>query len=120
MKRLLLVALAVSGCSRSSGDDKICASPPGLMSAESARDRGGSCVHRWGYRLARAPGANSEIADAVMTACLDAIEAQANRRAAEPGSRTTAEAEYAALLARLRRMAVFHVVTARAGNCEPA
>lgn len=119
MKRLLLIAVALAGCSRNVGDDRVCAAAPTIMSRESARDRAGSCVHRWAYRLARAPGTNAEIAEAAVTGCLDAIEVQANRRAAEPNSGTTAEAEYAAILARQRRLAVFHVITARAGNCEP-
>lgn len=119
MRVLLLVGLALAGCSRNGGDDRICATAPSFMSIQAAQDRASSCVHRWAYRLARAPGSNAEIADAVIIGCEDAIQVQSARRAAEPSSGTTPEAEFAAMHARLRRLAVFHVITARAGNCDP-
>jgi hypothetical protein len=121
--------LLVTGCSSQSRfgqDDRICSIPLGpppaaaknLYEQMAVTER---CIHAWSYRLARAPGGNREIAEAALGGCRDAIIREANFLLAVEKQQVTFENEQAAF-ERLRRpyfdMALFHVVQARAGNCD--
>jgi hypothetical protein len=84
------------------------------------------CVQAQAYRLARSPDPASDVAQAVVGACMDNIESAA--RAWEPGDDgrrisihprtgaevTSTEAEFEDALLQAR----FYVVHARAGKCE--
>jgi hypothetical protein len=67
-----------------------------------------SCIHRWAYRLARAAGPNREIAEAVEGGCTDAIDRWATMF---PDEEQRIREDFHAL-------ALFHVVQARAGDCD--
>lgn len=112
MRAVVLAALMCAGCNErqqtARADDRICLTPP-----EQTQGAWGSCLHRWAYRLARGPDSSRDIAEAVVTACADAVAFQVN--AAAPNERVQ-------LLADINRsapgIAFYHVVQARAGHCD--
>jgi len=99
------------------------------MSYGAQANRVSECIERMAYRLAGAPGSNSEVADAVMGGCTDlfrgvvAAQIAAAQTGGVPfsatstanGLDTTAEG---ALFEDMRRLALFSVTQARAGHCD--
>jgi hypothetical protein len=81
-----------------------------------------NCVHAWGYRLARAPGSNSEVAKAVVSGCRDGIAEWVNWRSIGPDSEVPAYGSKEALEKsandEMLQLALFRVTQARAGKCE--
>ena len=73
-------AVALQGCSSKLGDqDLICDPSPGFIqdsapTGDAQLAIAESCIHKWGYRLGRAPGTNDEIAKAVIGKCRKAID----------------------------------------------
>ena len=124
----LVSCLCLAGCNalQSGQDNRICSDPPGLEppAAKSFEQMAvaDNCVHRWGYRLARSPGTNAEIATGVVGACRDAILHYGNlmfkeMRGADPDGGDEATM-FDHLRPRFIDLAVFRVVQARAGKCE--
>lgn len=87
------------------------------------------CLHRWGYRLARADEDSAEtVGAAVLSACASALAVwnQSTLGLAQTGpdeavSLVTGESSstFADRYASAQSKAVFYVVQARAGNCAP-
>jgi hypothetical protein len=81
-----------------------------------------SCIHKWAYRLAPAPGTNREIADATVAGCRDAIMKEGNLMFKEQNGKDVDGNSEAAMFKLLRvryaDLALFHVVQARAGKCD--
>lgn len=112
-----ITTMLLTGCGQDpGGDDRICQTPApfgapaqGIATAGETMPAAGahSCLHRWAYRLARAPEDPRLVADATVGACRDAITAW---RTAEQYPPMSADAM-------VREYALFHVVQARAGNC---
>lgn len=116
---IIVTAVAVlAGCGRTVGaDERICQTPApfgapdqGIATAGETIPAAGahSCLHRWAYRLARAQEDPRLVADATVGACRDAIIAWRN---AERSPEMSSEPM-------VREYALFHVVQARAGNCQ--
>lgn len=109
-KAMMVVCLVLGACDAAPRqDDRICLAPartpqPGDW---------GSCIHRWSYRLAQAPGSAREVADAVVAGCSGPMMDQVN---------SASQDERLQLLADINRsapdLALFHVVQARAGHCD--
>jgi hypothetical protein len=125
----LLPLFALAGCDKLSQkpNDAICLTPPSLdevvgpaKSAQEQAELTKGCVHRWSYRLAGAPGSNSEIAKAVIGACREALMVERNfyLNAGETTTLAALEQRKKQLEAEYLEMALFHVVQARAGHCE--
>lgn len=112
---LLTVTLSLFGCSQQAKqDDRICTTPPGAAQGDWA-----SCVHRWAYRLARAPGPNGEIAEAAVSGCYDAIEWEVENSAeAAASDKENLDKMLQTRIDASRKKALFHVVQARAGHCK--
>lgn len=125
-----LLSLAVAACG--SGGDRICSPPLPLSAAHdkliasqgvaeviAAREAAEACVHRWAYRLASAADPAEVVARAVVAACDDAPAYNLRARAGLlqknnmpfDGGAMVAEGE------RLKGLALFRVVQARAGRC---
>lgn len=118
MRRRLAAALAlcVVGCSE--GNPNICSRPPAVWDGLTRQAVTEGCLHRWAYRLARAPGPNPEIAEAALSACEDSVLMLAGQRAEQyrvPADQLAENTE--AAKQEMRRLALFHVVQARAGDC---
>ncbi len=89
-----------------------------------------SCLHKWGYRLARSSDPVHEVAEAVIGACWDTIFPLAyakdyQRRldkVSEPGFLSVKKGNltnaFDATYEELRAKAQFRVVQARAGGCK--
>ncbi|HYI43693.1 MAG TPA: hypothetical protein VD768_08745 [Sphingomicrobium sp.] len=73
-----------------------------------------ACIHRWAIRLARAPGPNREIADAVLAGCAEPITLTPHMYRQEKNDDLADEAYWTS---RATKLALFHVVQARAGDC---
>jgi hypothetical protein len=112
MKKLSFVAIALSACTHQgeTQDNRICRSVPSVVIA----GNWGDCLHYNAYRLARAPGSNREIADAVVTACGDSIAWRYNHTKAEERNQLLDEINSSA-----PKFAILYVIEARAGHCEP-
>lgn len=110
-----VAAMLALGACKAEPNDNVCITPPSVIGAERGDWQG--CVHRWSYRLAQAPGASSEIANAAISGCHDAITARAD----ENKSAVNAPEAFSESLEReetnARRWAAFYVVQARAGQC---
>ncbi len=114
---LATMTILLTSCAKQlGGDDRICQTPApfgapaqGIATAGETMPAAGahSCLHRWAYRLARAPEDPRLVADATVGACRDAIIAW---RTAERSPEMSSDAM-------VREYALFHVVQARAGNC---
>ena len=110
---ILLVSLA--GCTEKiSDEDLICNQTPGLIvsGATTADEQVGiakQCIHKWAYRLGRAPGSNTEVAKAVIGACREAID-----RIDEMNGRGTDHVEPSLY----DEYALYRVIQGRAGNCS--
>ena len=129
---LLVLALSLSGCNFIDflqEDNRYCVPPkitallpqsPTKNSIEQmilAED----CVHRLAYKLARAPGSNREVADAVIGGCRNVILGEASLRFKETFSREANGKDEREVYAMLRPsyadQALFVVTSARAGKC---
>ena len=111
-------------------DDRICLNPTPLAvgaadNIEKSWEQMGlttDCIHRWSYRLARSTGPNREIAEAALGGCRDAVLREGNMMFQESTGREPNAAEersmYNALKEGYSEVALFHVVQARAGNCD--
>jgi hypothetical protein len=116
-RAMLLLALAaavtVSGCDRNqterAQDGRICLNPPRVEKSGGW----GDCVHRWAYRLARSPDPAEVVAKAAVTACASDIAWQFNNAEPEQRERLLEDINRSA-----PQLALFHVVQARAGNCN--
>ncbi|QZD86164.1 hypothetical protein [Qipengyuania psychrotolerans] len=126
-------ALFASSCNQiaSGGDDRICNAPTPIdLSAANKAQKSWqqmtlteNCIHRWGYRLAKSEGDNREIADAVVAACRDAILREGNMKFDEKSGTEPDAKDETLMFDDLRKsygeLALFRVVQARAGKCEP-
>lgn len=111
---LATVAL-LAGCNEDQNDG-ICATPSNdVMSGDWK-----TCVHRWSYRLASAPGTNREIAAATVAGCVEAIEweGDAEKAAIEATGDFSNPPKHEDKYAAATNLALFRVVQARAGHCE--
>lgn len=111
MKRALLMAVTIlSACSSSStqhADAKICEAVP------AKGDPMVNCIHKYAYRLAKAPGSANEITDLVLEACSTEITNWVN------GGKTPAErSDRDTIWDSLRSYAKYRVIEARAGHCD--
>ena len=126
----VMIALAVAGCSKKlSDEDLICDPSPGLIGVPlvgppaTTFDQEGevfSCIHKWAYRLGKAPGSNSEIAKATIGKCRGGIENFMNLKIKEGETNKqpfTAEAGQA-WMERFEESALTRVVQGRAGACS--
>lgn len=143
----LALSVALSGCGKiNGGNDAICTTPAiypvGIDKPPVERSKW--CVHRWAYKLAQSNEPVGVVADAAIGACLDALEAaQIEKRGDQAKTVETLRREYgdawaAATLGKdgslftgeqitleakvhedLRAEALFRVVQARAGKCNP-
>lgn len=106
-----LAALALlSGCELDREDPRICLSPPSEITQGDIK----ACVHKWAYRLAPAPGPNSDIVEAAIQAC-DDVALWKSRQMKDIQAMTR---EYNQMILLARDQALFRVVQARAGHCE--
>lgn len=101
----------LSGCNFDQPDDRICSHAPTQVAQGDMQ----ACVHKWAYRLARAPGAASDIAEATIQAC-DDVALWNSRKLTDFEAR---QREYRQQIALAREQALFRVVQARAGKCSP-
>jgi hypothetical protein len=125
-----LCALAVGSCNQADKPDpNICLSPPSAatLKAEETNEPGDSpqikagraqtaaenCVHRAAYNMAGARDGASTVADAVVTACQQAIDGALYASLAV-GAGAQSEAQ---LHNDMHALALFRVVQARAGHC---
>ena len=122
---ILVIGLAIlSGCNNPNSDICTSISPLDINKASDEAVAGRSpdppeqCVHRWSYRLASAPGTNTEIAKAAVAACAETIDYAAmpfdKKFAPNPREYESAVNE---LSEEILQQALFRVVQARAGNC---
>lgn len=143
----LAFAVALSGCGKiGGGNDAICTTPAiypvgaNMLPVERSK----WCVHRWAYKLAQSNEPVGVVADAAVGACLDALQASqvelgsrqsenTQRLEGQYGFKVASEASNqgvslftgrnigiaAKTYERLRAEAVFRVVQARAGKCNP-
>ena len=103
---LPFLVFALASCN--SSDDRICAKPPRLQLGQDQQTAAIGCIHRWAYRLAKADGPNREIANAVIGGCGEPID-----RLLESSEQNPTK-----IRADLETLALFHVVQARAGECD--
>ena len=143
----LALSVALSGCGKiNGGNDAICTTPAiySVGIDKPPVERSKWCVHRWAYKLAPSSEPVGVVADAAIGACLDALQAaqvelgayQADTRKnlegrLEPEVAARAADEGVSLFSGrsigvaaktyedLRAEAVFRVVQARAGKCNP-
>ena len=124
-----LLSLVLVGCSPKISDEElICDPSPGFIGgsasgqAKTAYELEGevfSCIHKWAYRFGRAPGSNSEIAEATIGRCRAAIGDFMNLKIKEGETSKqpfTAEAGRA-WMERFEESALTRVVEGRAGQC---
>lgn len=131
--------MTVTGCSQVGPNDAICEPLPSMLMSEDDSSRhtnpiyqralATQCIHRLAYRLAMSGDPAPVVADAVMGGCESAVfqaaytaEADDQGRGAEAPmgfDSLTGEAinRYEQSAREFRRMALFRVVEARAGNC---
>lgn len=121
MRYLLLIgALLVSGCDRSSS--RICGSLPAQLpgvvpkTADDQMQVTAYCVEHWAARLAGGPDVASEVVEAVIGACDGAIVALDAAKTKEVAG---SEISLGAARNYWRKRAQFIVVQTRAGNCYP-
>ena len=130
-KSLALACVILAGCDEFAPrqNHSICSTPPALdvltsTAAKTPNEQAEltkTCVHRWSYRLAGAPGSNREIADAVIGACREAVDRELSLyiETSEGGMKMD---EISRLRSRLEsnylEIALFRVVQSRAGNCK--
>lgn len=92
------------------------------------RENSLNCVHRWAYRLAKAPGSNEQAARAVIGGCGETIDRMAvawregvedgrNLPMRNPATGAFVEPEEAST-AEMYGYALFYVAGGRAGNCR--
>jgi hypothetical protein len=121
--RLVWIALAaaVSGCGLLP-DSRICSTPPPLdltelagPSAKPVVTIADECIHRWAYRLRKSDDEARTVAEAVVALCEEPITAQGNALASVYSDGSGA---HDWVRARSLRLALGHVVQARAGNCK--
>ncbi|MBO9518070.1 MAG: hypothetical protein J7493_08380 [Porphyrobacter sp.] len=107
-----VLLLALAGCDGAkdnrTSDNRICSTPPQPVSGD-----WNGCIHKWAYRLAVGDEASEIVAEAVVTACADAIAWQVNN---EPENQRTMTLE--AINRSAPKIALFRVVQARAGGCQ--
>lgn len=112
----LIAAVLLAGCNRP--DDRICSGlairlPVGVP-AEGNRDQiTAACVERWAARLSFSGDSASDVADAAIGACDDAI-AYSEKEAAQKQGR---QPDISQAEAYWRREALFRAIQWRAGNC---
>jgi hypothetical protein len=79
------------------------------------------CIHRWAYRLSGAPGASSQVAEAALQACKDAINrtVELTTKSMPPGFQEERPGTIRQQLwDDFSATANFRVIQARAGHCE--
>lgn len=119
--RALIGALALSLTACGGADDRICETAPSSINSGDMM----ACVHKWAYRLARSDEPASVVAKAVVSACNDVADYAAERAASSPAVQAAADPEqvrteaYRGNIAVGETQALFRVVQARAGNCNP-
>ena len=125
---MLLACAMLAGCSGmkqsladADGGAGICAPVPPARQDTAAnayqqaiqRDE---CIHRWGYRLARAPDSAESVVGAVIGACRSQIDRSATMLG--EGDQD-AERYYLTEMERVaRERALYRVIQARAGHCS--
>lgn len=126
----VLIVMIVSGCTqRISDEDLICDPSPGLIGSPlgsaqaNSFDQEGqvfSCIHKWAYRLGKAPGSNSEIAKATIGKCRVNINQLLAMRVNEGlASKKPMTAEsWQVSMTGFEEDALTRVVQGRAGNCS--
>ena len=121
---IFLSVFLLSACSEKfSDEDLICDQSPGLL--EDVGDAAGQqkiveqCIHKWAYRLGRAPGTNREIAETTLAVCRNAqsifFELDGAERKSAADDRLRPPLNY--YLSRFDDKALFRVTQGRAGNC---
>jgi hypothetical protein len=112
---LFLAAALLASCNQADkADERICLT----ASADVSQGDWGACVHKWAYRLSRAPDPAQTVADATVAACADAIAWQVNNGAEKDASPPERKVLGDQIMVSARELALFHVVQSRAGNCE--
>jgi hypothetical protein len=127
---LLAGALFLSGCSEGisekfSDEELICNRSPGfIVTAAQTSDEqiklAEVCIHKWAYRLGRAPGSSTEIAKAAIAACREPIDRVLELKI-EDGNRTKepfTDDLWQLFVKRFDDHALYRVTQGRAGNCS--
>jgi hypothetical protein len=107
---IIAIIIPLAACQKfASGNERICLDPASAIALGALNLRQETCIHKWSYRLAGAPGSNTEIAQGVLGACEEAILVKDDTvNAAVSDSELRRQAKASAL---------FHVTQARAGDC---
>ena len=121
-----LLAMGLISCSPKISDEAlICDQSPGFVAdAETAVEQisvANQCIHKWGYRLGRAPGTNTEIASAVIAKCRLAVDwlHTLDSREGKSGAQKLfpTDSDWLAQKASFEQEALLRVVQGRAGSC---
>jgi hypothetical protein len=112
----MLGTMLVTGCDKA--DDRICGGlamklPEGLSAADNRKQIAFACVERWAARLSAGDDSASEVAEAALGACDDAIQFLEMDEAKAEGR----DPDMDRANSYWRREAVFRAVQWRAGNC---
>ena len=127
---LVATAFVLTSCAKKMSDeDLICDPIPGLIgnpiagqpiNSSDQEAQVFSCIHKWGYRLGRAPGSNSEIAKAVLGRCRGGIDNFLDLKVKEGNASKQpfiADA-WQGWEDRFEESALLRVVEGRAGECS--
>ena len=127
---LLAAAFLLSGCSGEksenfSDEDLICHRSPGfIVTAAKTSDEqiklAEVCIHKWAYRLGRAPGSNGEIAKATIGACREPINRVLELKV-EDGNKIKepfTDDLWQLFVKRFNDHALYRVTQGRAGKCS--
>ena len=126
----ILAALVLSGCTdKISDEDLICDPSPGFIgnsfgdqpaTSDKQMEQANDCIHKWGYRLGRAPGPNSEIAKATIGKCRVAIDNFLDLKIKEGNSlkKPLTDDAWQGYKNGFEEDALVRVVQGRAGNCS--
>jgi hypothetical protein len=123
---VLAFALISGACSNKPSDpDWICNQPPGLVSTAAVTSDeqisvAEGCLHKWSYRLGKAPGSNGEIAKAAVGACREAVDRVLELKIAESeaAKKPFTDDQWQLLVRRFDENALFRVAQGRAGGCS--
>lgn len=123
---LVAAALVVSGCTEKISDEElICDPSPGFIESSAATTTDAEnvvqkCIHKWGYRLGRAPGSNDEIARATVEKCWSATGTLRVLKVREgiASKQPFTDANWQVIIDQLNERAFQRVVQGRAGKCS--
>jgi len=101
----MALLLPLAACSQA--NERICYTPDAVPAVGDWK----GCVHRWSYRLAVSSDPAPQVAQAVVGGCEEAVISGAISLPDDEGGYLKDAMDEA------RRLALFHVIQARAGHC---